>query len=65
MKLIEQSAKLKGADELPLDYRAGITHQALGNKEAARAAFTRFINKGKGQESSINEAKKRLAQLGT
>lgn len=58
------AAKLKGAAELPIDYRAGIAQQALGNAEAARAAFKRFIAAGKGSKSNFEDAKKRLEQLG-
>lgn len=64
IKLFEQSARLKGADRLPLDYRIGLAQQALGRNEAARASYTRFIAGGRGAHRSLEDAKKRLAQLG-
>jgi tetratricopeptide (TPR) repeat protein len=64
IKLYEQAAPLKGADRLPLDYRAGIAQQALGLKDAARASFTRFVAGGRGAKRSLEDAKKRLVELG-
>lgn len=60
----EAAAKLKGAAELPIDYRAGIAHQALGSADAARAALRRFVAAGKGSKANLDDARKRLAQLG-
>ena len=60
----EPVLELKGAAELPIDYRAGIAHQALGSAEAARAAFKRFVAAGKGSKGNLEDAKKRLEQLG-
>ena len=64
IKLYEQSARLKGADRLPLDYRIGLAQQALGRNEAARASYTRFVAGGRGAHRSLEDARKRLAQLG-
>jgi tetratricopeptide (TPR) repeat protein len=64
IKLYEQAAPLKGADRLPLDYRAGIAQQALGLKDAARASFTRFVAGGRGAKRSLEDARKRLVELG-
>ena len=64
LKLYELAATLKGADLLPLSYRSGIALQQLGRKVAARASFTRFIAVGKGQKAALEDAKKRLEQLG-
>lgn len=60
----ERSARLKGADRLSLDYRMGISQQALGRVEAARSAFQRFIASGRGAKRALEDARKRLAQLG-
>ncbi len=65
LKLYEQSAALKGAAELPIAYRTGIAQQQLGRADAARASFTRFVATGKGQKSALEDAKKRLEQLGS
>jgi tetratricopeptide (TPR) repeat protein len=65
LRLFEQATALKGADAWPLGWRIGIAQQALGRKEAARAAFARFISAGKGSKNALDDAKKRLEQLGT
>jgi len=64
IKLYQQSAKLKGSDRLPLDYRMGLAQQALGRNDEARASYNRFIAGGRGAHRSLEDAKKRLAQLG-
>jgi tetratricopeptide (TPR) repeat protein len=64
LKLLLSAAKLKGAQQFPVDYRAGIAQQALGLKDDAKASFTRFISTAKGQKKSVEDAKARLAQLG-
>jgi tetratricopeptide (TPR) repeat protein len=64
LKLYEQAATLKGAPDWPIAYRAGIAQQQLGQKEAAKASFTRFVSAGKGQKASLEDARKRLEQLG-
>ena len=61
----EQGARLKGAAVYPFDYRLGLALQALGRSEPARAALTRFVAAGKGQAKTLDDAKKRLAQLGS
>jgi len=60
----ERAAKGSGADALPLDYRIGISQQALGQLAAARAAFTRFVSAGKGPKKSLDDARRRLQSLG-
>lgn len=60
----ERAARGPGADALPLDYRIGITQQALGQLAAARAAFTRFVNAGKGPKKALDDARRRLQSLG-
>jgi tetratricopeptide (TPR) repeat protein len=63
LKLYEQAATLKGGEDLPTAYRAGIALQELGRKAEAKAAFTRYIASGKGSKNSKEDAKKRLEQL--
>ncbi|MBL8306254.1 MAG: hypothetical protein JNM33_06130 [Rubrivivax sp.] len=65
LKLYAQAATLKGADGLPLGWRVGISQQQLGQKEAARATFSRFVAAGKGPKNAIEDAKKRLGELGS
>lgn len=63
-RLFEQAAKLKGAAQLPIDYRLGLALQTQGQTEPARAAYARFVAAGRGQGKSLDDARKRLAQLG-
>jgi len=64
VKLFELSATLKGAEILPIDYRKGIALQQAGRNDAAKSAFKSFVAAGKGQKSSLDDARKRLEQLG-
>lgn len=64
LKLYEQAARLKGAAVLPIDYRVGLAQQQLGRNDDARAAFARFVASGKGQKTALEDARKRLEQLG-
>ena len=64
LRLYELAAGLKGAAEWPVGYRIGIAQQQLKRNDAAKASFTRFIAAGKGQKSSLEDARKRLEQLG-
>ena len=45
-------------------YRTGIALQNLGRGEEAKAAFARCVSAGKAQKSSLEDARKRLEQLG-
>lgn len=62
--LLQRAAGLKGADRLPIDYRLGIAEQEQGHAEAARVAFQRYVAQGLGSRNSLDDAKKRLAQVG-
>jgi tetratricopeptide (TPR) repeat protein len=64
LALLEQSAKLKGASNWPVAYRIGIAQQQLGQTDAAKASYKSFIDAGKGQKTSLEDARKRLEQLG-
>ena len=64
LKLYEQALQLKGAGQWPLQYRIGMSHQQLGHADEARAAFKRYIAAGKGPDSLLADAKKRLSELG-
>ena len=65
LRLYELCAGLKGASAWPLDYRIGIAQQRLGRTEAAKASLQRFVVAGKGQKASLEDARKRLEQLGS
>lgn len=64
LRLYERAGALKGAQEWPLAYRTGIALQNLGRGEEAKSAFARFVSAGKGQKASLEDARKRLEQLG-
>lgn len=64
IKLYEQAAGMKGAQEWPISYRIGIAQQQLGRNDAAKASLQRFVSAGKGQKQSLDDARKRLEALG-
>jgi tetratricopeptide (TPR) repeat protein len=61
---LELASRLDGARDLPVDYRLGVALQAKGEREKARAALSRFVAAGKGGSKNLDDAKKRLAELG-
>lgn len=64
LALFERASKAKGAAELPVAYRWGIALQTAGQADAARTQLRQFVAAGKGQKKSLDDAKKRLADLG-
>jgi tetratricopeptide (TPR) repeat protein len=64
LRLYERAASLKGARQWPLAYRIGTALQALGRHDEAKASLKRFVDAGKGQKASLEDARKRLEQLG-
>jgi hypothetical protein len=64
IKLFSGMSKLQGAERFPIDYRIGISQQALGQKELARASFSKFVAAGKGSKKALEDAKARLEKLG-
>ena len=65
LKKAPASNRLRGADEWPLHYRIGLAQQQLGRNDDARAAYKRHLASWKGQKSLLDEARKRLEQLGS
>jgi tetratricopeptide (TPR) repeat protein len=63
LALLERAGRLKGAQRWPVGYRTGIAQQQLGQRDAARASLQRFVDAGKGQKASLDDARKRLAEL--
>ena len=61
---LELTTRLDGARDLPVDYRLGVALQAKGERDRARAALSRFVSAGKGGSKNLDDAKKRLAELG-
>lgn len=64
IKWLEQAARARGAAQFPIDYRLGLALQAEGRAEPARAALGRFVAAGRGSGKALDDARKRLAQLG-
>jgi tetratricopeptide (TPR) repeat protein len=65
LKAYEQALAGKGASDWPVVYRMGMTQQALGRNDEAKASFKRYLTTAnKGQQKLQDDAKKRLEQLG-
>ena len=64
IKLFNGLAAHTAAERFPIAYRVGISQQALGQKEQARASFTKFVAAGKGSKKALEDAKERLEKLG-
>jgi len=64
IKLLERARALEGADRLPIDHRLGIALLAKGDKPAAKLALERFVASKKPNPRNLEDAKKRLAELG-
>lgn len=63
-KHYQQCAKLRGADQLPVDYRLGLSLMAADQREAARTALQRFVQtKGPWSSKNVEDAKKKLQEL--
>jgi tetratricopeptide (TPR) repeat protein len=60
----DRAGRLDGGSELPIDYRLALAHLGLGDKDRARALLTRFVAAGRGSSKSLDDARKRLAELG-
>jgi tetratricopeptide (TPR) repeat protein len=64
-KLYEQAASLKNASAWPVMYRLGMAQEQLGRKDDAKASYKRYLAvPAKGQKKQIEDARKRLEQLG-
>jgi tetratricopeptide (TPR) repeat protein len=61
---LERAAALPGHEELPIDYRLGLAWQAKGDAARARAAFARYVGSVEPNPHNLEDAKKRLADLG-
>jgi tetratricopeptide (TPR) repeat protein len=65
LELFAASEKLRGAAELPIAYRAGISMQELGQLDAARESYRRFIAANRGVKRNLDDARRRLEALGS
>ncbi|MBI3370071.1 MAG: tetratricopeptide repeat protein [Burkholderiales bacterium] len=67
IRLLERARGMDGADRLPIDHRLGQAYAGKGDKAQARAAWERFIagaKDGRTNPRNLDDAKKRLAELG-
>jgi tetratricopeptide (TPR) repeat protein len=64
IRWFERARGLMGAHSLPIDYRQGLAYLDLGDKERARALLQRFVQTPRVPTNNLNDAKKRLKELG-
>lgn len=64
LRLYDQAAAQRGAEAWPVDWRKAISLMALARNEEARELLRRFVAAGRGSKASLDDARKRLAQLG-
>lgn len=64
LRLLERCRALDGADRYPLDHRVGQALIAKGDKAGAKAALERFVQNKRANPRNVEDAKKRLAELG-
>lgn len=64
LQLYAQAAQREGAAELPIEYRRGLSLQALGRNDEARAALRTFFDAGRGSRANRDDARQRLEALG-
>ncbi len=61
--LLERARGLKGAQRYPIDYRLALAWLQKGDKPRAKSLLERFVAQGKGQRATLEDARKRLAEL--
>jgi tetratricopeptide (TPR) repeat protein len=61
---LERARSLQGAAGLPIDHRLGQAYLAKGDKAQGKAALERFVANGKANPRNLEDARKRLAELG-
>lgn len=64
LRLLERCRTLDGADRLPLDHRIGLALMDKRDKAGAKAALERFVQNKRANPRNVEDAKKRLAELG-
>ncbi len=64
LRQLERCRALEGADRYPLDHRAGLALLAKGDKPGARLALERFVQNKRANPRNVEDARKRLAELG-
>ncbi|WP_374662139.1 tetratricopeptide repeat protein [Inhella sp.] len=64
LRLYERARGMGGAPLVPLDYRMGLAWLDLGDRDRARQLLQRFLQAGLGSQSNLDDASKRLRELG-
>jgi tetratricopeptide (TPR) repeat protein len=64
IRQFERARSLEGAEALPLDHRLGVAWQMKGDKAQAKALLERFVANKKANPRNLEDARKRLAELG-
>lgn len=62
--LLERARGLEGGASYPIDYRLGLAWLAKGDKAQAKAALQRYVGDKNANARNLEDAKKRLAELG-
>lgn len=60
----EKARSLRGARALPLEHRIGVAWMDLGDKARAREHLQRFVQDPRAHPNNLEDARKRLQQLG-
>ena len=63
INLLQRSASLKDAEQLPVDYRLGIAYQLKGDKIAAKSALNKALQGKMMSSSARKDAQKRIDEL--
>ena len=61
---LQVAAKLPGHETMPVDYRLGVAYQGKGDVAQAKAAYARYLASANPSPRNLDDAKKRLAELG-
>lgn len=64
IRQFERARTLEGAEALPFDHRLGVALQMKGDKAQAKQLLERFVTNKKANPRNVEDAKKRLAELG-
>jgi tetratricopeptide (TPR) repeat protein len=64
LRQLERCRALDGGDRYPLDHRVGQALIAKGDKAGAKVALERFVQNKRANPRNVEDAKKRLAELG-
>lgn len=64
LALLERARGLEGGASFPIDYRVGLAWLAKGDKGQAKAALQRYVADKGANPRALEDARKRLAELG-